>query len=272
MPSFDEKPPLDQKLHEKEAQRAEDLELIEDVKNEAVRLGFFTREFLDSLCVHFLSPEPEDGGGIENQEDPTRDYFMISRPLLERLYRRDATLGENDGLHRSPYVWLSRDINLVKTMSSFEANAVHEFAHPKSYRVFHPEKGEFDGKFFKDMVVNLVQEDEQLQSLQDVDFQKFSFSVYEWSEIYAFLHQREFIRKTAADGEEKIKSWDDRTFMVANNLESEMKVINEEFHVDAQTDMIYEDPHVLSYLLAKTIEQKFPDIQQRVEYLESLGI
>lgn len=268
MSSFEEQSPLDQKFHEGEAQRAEDLELIENVKNEAVSLGFFTREFVDSLRVHFLSPEGQE----DQEEDPTRDYFMISRALLERLYQRDSTLGENDGLHRSPMVWVRpQDANLLKAINSFEVIAVHEFAHPKSYRVFHPEKGELDENLFKNMVMKLVQEDERLQSLKGVDFQKFSFSVYEWSEIYAFLYQREFVRRTVADGNEKVTLWDDRIVMVANDLKNEMEAVNEEFHVEAEPTMIYEDPHVLAYLLTRTIEQKFPELENRVRYLESLG-
>ena len=72
-------------------------------------------------------------------------------------------------------------------------------------------------------------------------------------------------------GEDLIRSYDERIYQSARDLKKAAKDISEEFQIEIAPDLIYQDVHVLVYLLAGVIEKQHPDFDERMKYVESLG-
>ncbi len=111
----------------------------------------------------------------------------------------------------------------------------------------------------------------ELGDTPGLDFNKFEYSVYEWSEIYADLYKREYLRRLSPEGEELIQSYNERIYRSARDLKKAAESLSEEFQMEIDPDLIYKDMHVLVYLLAGIIEKQHPDFEERMKYVESLG-
>jgi len=245
----------------------EDREVLEATKEAVVKLGLFDKEYLDGLNYKFL----DNTGTVEESadDDPQRDVHIPPRAMMEMALNREWW-GDRSAVTRIPYIWSGReDIALWKRMASFDATVVHEFGHPKSYRIFNPEDGTFPSETFRKNI--LAMDKTELGETPGLDFNKFEYSVYEWSEIYAEMYKREYLRRSSAEGEELIRSYDDRILRSARDLKKAAEGLSEEFQMQIDPDLIYEDMHVLVYLLAGIIEKQHPDFQERVKYVESLG-
>ncbi len=89
-----------------------------------------------------------------------------------------------------------------------------------------------------------------------------------WSEIYALLYQREFLRRENPENEKKIQKWDNYIFKVANNLAEIVEKFNQRENRDIPLGLTY-NQHVLSYLLAVPLESKFKNFNESIKWLES---
>lgn len=111
----------------------------------------------------------------------------------------------------------------------------------------------------------------ELGNTPGLDFNKFEYSVYEWSEIYADMYRREYLRRSLDEGEDLVRQYDERICRSARDLKKAAENLSEEFQMQIDPDLIYEDMHVLVYLLAGIIEKQHPDFEERIKYVESLG-
>ena len=180
--------------------------------------------------------------------------------------------GDRIASNENPYIWFGReDTAIWKKMGRLDATIAHELGHPKSFRIFPPEdeKQPFPSDVFRKNI--LAMDKTELGDTPGLDFNKFEYSVYEWSEIYAEMYKREYLRRLSDEGEELIQSYDDRILRSARDLKKAAEEISEEFQMQIDPDLIYEDMHVLVYLLAGTIEKQHPDFEERMKYVESLG-
>jgi len=241
---------------------AEEFESLEAIKERAIKLGLFDRAFLDSLEYKNM-----DATG-EGEENPEKDAWIVSREFLRQACGRN--LGPHKPLHRIPFIWWPKN-DVMQKIVTFDSTVVHEIAHPKSYRIFHPEREEFDSSHFRKKINKLVQKNDRFGNVTEIDFDRFKFSVYEWSEIYALLYQREFLRSEPEKGGANIAEWDKHIYHTTHNIEQSADELGKEFNLEIDPGLIYQDPHSLSIILANVIEETYPDFDQRIEYVESLG-
>lgn len=246
----------------------EDRKIVEATKEAVVKLGLFDKQFVDSLNYRFLDA---DTGTLDESagDDPRRDVYIPPQSMMEFSLERNWW-GDRSPVTRIPYIWSGReDIPNQKKIHAFDAVVAHEIAHPESFRIFSPDDGTFPSEAFRKNVISMNKAG--LGDTPGLDFNRFEFSAYEWSEIYAFLYQREYLRRSSDEGEEIIRSADSRTLRVAQNLKKEAERISQEFQMQIDPDLIYQDIHVLARLLAGIIEKEHPGFRERMKYVESLG-
>lgn len=252
-----------------ESNLEEDKKILEATKEAVIRLGLFDKEYLDSLNYQFL----DNTGTAEESvdEDPQRDVHIPPQVMMDMALNREWW-GDRSPMTRIPYIWFGREDSAIwKKMGKLDATIVHELGHPKSYRIFPPEDETrpFPSKEFKKNI--LAMDKVELGDTPGLDFNKFEYSVYEWSEIYAEMYKREYLRRLSDEGGELIQLYDERILRSARNLKGEAERINKEFQTQIDPNLIYEDMHVLVYLLAGIIEKNHPDFEERMKYVESLG-
>jgi hypothetical protein len=247
----------------------EDRKVLEATKEAVVKLGLFDKEYLDGLNYQFL----DNTGTVEESgdNDPQRDVHIPPQAMMEMALNRELW-GDRSPVTRIPYIWFGKeDVAIWKDMGRLDATIVHELGHPKSYRIFPPEDENrpFPSETFRKNV--LAMDKNELGNTPGLDFNKFEYSIYEWSEIYADMYKREYLRRSLPEGEDLIQSYDERIYQAARDLKKAAEGLSEEFQMHIDPDLIYEDMHVLVYLLAGIIEKQHPDFEERMKYVESLG-
>jgi hypothetical protein len=252
-----------------EGRQEEDRKILEATKEAVVRLGLFDEEYLDGLNYKFL----DNTGTVAESadEDPERDVDIPPQAMMDMALSR-AWWGDRSAVTRIPYIWFGKeDADIWKKMGRLDATIAHELGHPKSFRIFPPEDETrpFPSGAFKKNV--LAMDKTELGDTPGLDFNKFEYSVYEWSEIYADLYKREYLRRLSPEGEELIQSYNERIYRSARDLKKAAESLSEEFQMEIDPDLIYKDMHVLVYLLAGIIEKQHPDFEERMKYVESLG-
>ncbi len=249
-----------------ESRQEEDRKTLEATKEAVINLGLFDKEYLDSLNYHFL----DNTGTVEasTEDDPQRDVYIPPQAMMDMALNREWW-GDRSAVTRIPYIWFGKeDTATWKKMGKLDATIAHELGHPKSHRLF-PDDGAFPSEAFKKNI--LAMDKTELGNTPGLDFNKFEYSIDEWSEIYADMYKREYLRRVSPEGEDLIRSYDERIYQSARDLKKAAKDISEEFQIEIAPDLIYQDVHVLVYLLAGVIEKQHPDFDERMKYVESLG-
>lgn len=250
-----------------ESSLEEDRKILDTTKEAVVRLGLFDKEYLDGLNYQFLGRTGTVK--VSTDEDPEQDVHIPPQAMMDMAVNREWW-GDRSPVTRIPYIWYGReDVPIWQKMGKLDATIAHELGHPKSYRIYSPDDETFPSKNFKENV--LLMDKTELGDTPGLDFNKFDFSVYEWSEIYADMYKREYLRRSSGEGEGLIRSYDGRIYRTARDLKKAAEDISEEFQMQIDPDLIYEDMHVLVYLLAGIIEKQHPDFEERMKYVESLG-
>ncbi len=267
--------------------------LLERAKEKAVDTGIFEYDFVRDLNFEFVADIRKEGENIRGyqlkpdnrietfpeKEREKRDlikelYFRLpSKLYLEKIHNLTAQNFEEDTFKK---IWYE-DIDM-KNLYSFFGVAVHEMAHIKSFNLISPSNKEtkegikkseyFNSEYFSKQIGELIKEDALLKNLQNVDFKKFKLDLLAWSEIYALLYQREFLRRENPENEKKIQKWDNYIFKVANNLAEIVEKFNQRENRDIPLGLTY-NQHVLSYLLAVPLESKFKNFNESIKWLES---
>lgn len=254
----------------------ENARLLNKTKEKILEMGLFDKDFIDGLTFVFFDNHnkeedvnyqlTENGLLVPYEEfDKTKEVPIITRSYLDTI---DDQFNISSDRNKSQYVWLG---NLDKTIFlSFEAAAVHETAHAKSYSVIDRErKSSLDKEKFKELIAELIKDDLVLSKMESIDLSKFNYSEDDWSEIYALLYHREFLRKENSENNKMIEEWDSHISEVANDLQGAVKKFNEKRGTDIDPEVVYEDCHTLSFFLARVFEEKYKDLNERIKVLES---
>ncbi len=258
----------------------QDIQQFEKTKEKIISLGIFDRRFINGLNIYIATSNMGKGHRnipcvtLENkavliEQDKFNHETDVIIPSAS-LINLDKIYADNkEGLHNK--IWFE-DIDF-ENLYSFDATTVHEIAHAKSFKLI-PPKGAyeyFSGKIVSDYfnqkkfqaeTKEIIKRETNLQKLINVDFSKFNFSLRSWTEIYAFLYQREFLRMINPDNKNKIQEWDKHVLEVSEKMGS--MIINKEI----SPDKFYEN-HIFSFLLAAPLEEKFKDFDERIKFLES---
>ncbi|MBU3965108.1 hypothetical protein KKG29_00845 [Patescibacteria group bacterium] len=259
----------------------EDAILLEKAKEKMLEMGLFDKDFINSLNFVFIDAFEKDGeyqevgyhltedGSIvsynNEDSDRTKEVGVVTLSLLGKI---DQFFDIHNDKNKSQHIWLG---NLDKSVFlSFDAAGAHEIAHTKSYGAITREKESlFDEEKFKELVIKLIENDPVLSKDESVDFLKFNYSDENWSELYALLYHREFLRRENSDNDKMIKEWDNHIIEVANDLQGAMKKFNQEKNTNIDPEVIYKDGHAFSFLLARVFEEKYKDFNERIKVLES---
>ena len=267
--------------------------LLEGAKEKAISLGIFSRSFLEKLNFHFLADYKKAGDEFESFElipgdktEPTERFnetdwdWLNNVPVLSQNMVQRMIGGQNflpTDTHFMQRIWL--DHTNLKELYSFEAVVVHETAHAKSYQYIHPETGEnfnespeFDADRFYSTIQDLTKENSELDEMKSViDFKQFRFTISDWSEIYAQLYQREFLRRSRPDAEKAVEDFDTMAREVTRNLPEEIKRLSETTGRPLSKNLLYQENHTLSFFIPQAIEKKFPKFENRIKFLEQCG-
>lgn len=259
----------------------QDAIFLERAKEKILEMGLFDKDFIDGLSFILVDAFEKDGKYQEmeyrlteddsivsyNNEDPdrTKEVGIVTLSLLGKI---DQFFDIHNDKNKSQHVWLG---NLDKSVFlSFDAAATHEVAHAKSYIAITKEKKSlFDEKKFKETVIELIKNDPVLSKDESVDLSKFDYSDENWSELYALLYHREFLRRENRNNNKMIEEWDNHITEVASDLQGVMEKFNREKNTDINPEVIYKDGHAFSYLLARVFEEKYKDFNERIKVLES---
>ncbi|MCL5733550.1 MAG: hypothetical protein M1334_02715 [Patescibacteria group bacterium] len=261
----------------------ENANLLENAKEECEHIGLFSKGLINDLRFEFYGDFKREGdrfigyrlnkdNSLENTEsdrpDAAKDVRLLSKEALEKFRNFSFYI---DDAHLSSRVWL--DGSNMDTIYSFGAQVAHEIAHAKSYRAIPPRSEFFDKERFFDEVADLAHQDLELKEAK-IDFSKFrsGYATAQWSELYAMLYQREFIRRDKPSNAKDIKNWDNLILRVADNLDKEINGLGRSKKKDLSPDLIYQEIHTLSFLMPRIIESKFPDFEQRIKFLESFTL
>ncbi len=262
----------------------EDARLLEIAKEKMLAMGFFSKEFVDGLSfvfvdsvklygknqeIDFTYSQITEGGLITRynieDSDRTKEVGIITLSYLDKI---DRVFDANSDTNKSQHIFLG-DLD-KKVFLSFDAAAAHEIAHAKSYDAITKEKESlFDEKKFKELVIELIKNDLVLSKAGSIDLSKFNYSDENWSELYALLYQREFLRRDNDDNSKMIEEWDNHITEVACDLRGAMKKFNEKKGTNIDPEVIYEECHNFSFLLARVFEEKYKDFSERIKVLES---
>ncbi len=258
----------------------ENTTFLEKTKKKMVEMELFDKNFIDSLNFVFVENIKKEG------EDEIVEYCLLEDGSLTPYNNYDfgrtkevgiftlSSLDKTDSLfdistekNKSTYIWLG---NLDKSIFlSFDAVTAHETAHTKSYRAITRENESlFDKEKFKKLAMELIKDDPVFSKGKGVDLSRFDYSDENWSELYAALYHREFLRRENSDNNKMIKEWDNHIIEVADALQSAMDKFNQEKNTDIDPEIIYEDGHAFSYLLARVFEEKYKNFDERIRVLE----
>lgn len=220
----------------------EDILLLEKAKEKMLKMELFSKDFIDSLNFVFIDSVKADGKNLEidftytqitengliascNIEDldRTKEVCIITPSYLDKI---DQAFDSNSDINKSQHVLLG---DLDRTVFlSFDAAAAHEIAHAKSYSAIDKD-GEslLDEEKFKELVIELIKNDIVLSKEESIDLSKFDYSDENWSELYALLYQREFLRRENSDNNRMIEEWDNHITEVASDLQGSMRKFNQ---------------------------------------------
>lgn len=259
----------------------EDAKLLEKAKEKMAEMEIFNKDFIESLDFVFVDITEKDGKYQEAEYRLTEDgsFILHDNKNSERakevgiittsyLNKFEQLFDGKSEKRKSTHVWLG---NLDKSVFlSFDAAAAHEIAHAKSYSVIDKEgKSSFDKEKFKRLIADLVRNDTVLSKPQSIDFSKFDYLDEDWSELYALLYHREFLRRENNNNNKMLEEWDKHIAEVAGDLYGAMEKFNQEKGTAIDTEIVYKDYHALSFLLARLFEEKYNDFDKRIKILES---
>lgn len=271
----------------KEKERYKDnVTLLEKAKDKFVEMGLFDKDFLNGLSFVFIDRIEKEGDILQSYQLTSEgevipididekeltngnNFFVYSNTILDNLRDDpDSSFEKTDKKNQSTFFWLE-NIDF-KAFYSFEAVSAHEIAHSKSYAaITEKDSLSFDQDKFKVIIKDIVENSEYSQEIKNIDFSKFDHSHYDWSELYALLYHREFLRRKNSEYENMIKEWDKYIIGLASDLEGAIKKFNKKRDTDIYLEMIYEDCHAFSFLMARVFEEKYADFNDRIKILES---
>lgn len=273
-----------EKYEEKHPEKYEENQrLLERTKENLSDMGIFDREFIDGL--NFVIVDSVNREGENQMQEYCLNADGSNTPMDGENWdrTRDVAIGSLDYsaniIHlfdvgsdriKSTYLWLG-DIDKSNLMS-FDAIATHEIAHAKSYQAITKDKESlFDEKKFEKFSAELVEDDEVLSKEGVVDLSRFEHSAEKWSELYAVLYQREYLRRKNSDNDAIIQAWDSHIIEVANDLRGTMEKFSREKNTNIDPEIVYRDGHAFSYLMARVLEEKYKDFEERIVALERYG-
>lgn len=259
----------------------ENVRLLEKAKEKMLEMGLFNKDFIDGLNFIFVDAFDKDGkyqevdyclaeDGLivtyDNEDsDRTKEVGIITLSYLDKI---DQLFDAKNEKNKSQHIWLG---DLDKSIFlSFDAAAAHEIAHAKSYSAIDKErKSLFDEEKFKRLVIELTRDESVFLKNESIDLTKFNYSDENWSELYALLYHREFLRRENSDNDKMIEDWDDHIIEIVSDLKESVKKFNKEKDTNIDPEIIYEDCHAFSFLLARVFEEKYKDFNERIKVLES---
>ncbi len=264
----------------------ENVELLNKAKDRFVEMGIFEKDFINGLNFVFIDNVGQEGEEFRNYQlapdgkivpldldeekiTGVKDVFLFTKDFSEKFLENfDNLFRERDEKHQSSIIWL-KGVD-VGVFYSFDAMAAHESAHTKSYAAI-AENGSllFDKEKFSSMIREVLEGSGYSRKFKSIDFSKFDLSVFDWSELYALLHHREFLRKENGGNIAMIGKWDDHIADMAGDLQGSVEKFNKEKGVDIDPEVIYEDCHAFSFLLARLFEEKYEDFDERIKALET---
>lgn len=264
----------------------ENLRSLEKAKDKFVEMGLFEKDFIDGLNFVFIDDIKKEGEKFNNYQ-LTPDGKIVPLELDEEklisiktacVYsndlsgnfseRIDALFQDQEERHQSTILWIE-GIDFNK-FYSFDGVAVHEIAHTRSYAAITENNLLlFDREKFSSMIKEVLEGSEYSRKFKSIGFSKFDLSVFDWSELYAILYHREFLRRENKDNNKLIQDWDDQVMEIASDLKGSMKEFNRNKGTDIDPEIIYEDCHAFSFLLARFFEEKYKDFNERIKALES---
>lgn len=245
-----------------------------------IAMGLFNKKFINGLNFTFVDIAIKDGRNEEveyrldengsfipydnENSDRSKEVGMITKSYLDKVER---LFDSKSKVNKGQRVWLGK---LDKSIFLFfDAAAVHEIAHAKSYNVIDKErKSLFDEEKFKDLIVEITEEDPVLSKKESVELAKFDYFDENWSELYALLYHREFLRRDSIDNSKMLKEWDNHIIEVAHNLSGSMEKFNQEKGTNINPEVIYKECRTFSFLLARVFEEKYKDFNERIKVLE----
>jgi len=272
----------EQKMQSYEA----NMENLNNVKERIVLLGIFDREFLSSLNFKIIGDFKIENGQPKNFElnsenqlieqehtriDWGRDVPVLSEDLVARFQAFEIEMTD---IQASELIWF-KDQAMVE-LYSFAAGVVHEVAHARSFQQIPPTNENFgnerfDKKKFLELLWEVIKNDEEFDALKEnIDFNKFRNSLAEWSEIYALLYQREFLRRSDSKNEGIIEKWDQHILDSVKHIPEAINNLSQRTGRQMKPEMIYQDNHTLSFLVAKAFEKRFQNFDERIKALESV--
>jgi len=255
---------------------------LEAAKENFATLGIFNKEFLESLQFtladdvraehgefrsYALLPDGSVRAIEQAREDLTKDVPILSERLVERLSRWDVPMNDR---HATNMLWLENPG--FNRLYSFEACAAHEIAHTQSFRFITPDNNEkftspqYDSEKLSEVLSKILAHSSISRA---IDFSRFRNTFAEWTEIYAILHQREYLRRADPKNEELLREWDGAIEETAGTIRARLDELNHKTGRAMTEDMIYEENHTLSLLCAGLLEKEIPDFRKRIELLES---
>jgi len=270
----------------------EGLILLESAKEKSIELGLFEKDLLEDLnyIIGDFKIKEKNGEEIELAElgrrenitdkrfnepdklDKAKDVRIFSKPFLLFIEKSFDNLSPKivedldlNDRHLVGHLFIKPDT--IKLLYQFDAVAVHEIAHAKSYRAINERK--FNQQEFADKIKDLIKENKIDKRFGEINFNNFQFSQKEWSEIYALLYQREFLIRKNSDNKTEIQKWDRDILDVANNLDDAIKELNQKTGKSISPDVIYQENHTLSFLLSRSLEERFKNFDERIKFLES---
>ncbi|MCL4437664.1 hypothetical protein M1513_01335 [Patescibacteria group bacterium] len=273
---------FEQKKIENGQNYQENLRLLENANQRFEQLGLFSEELINDLKFEFYGDFRKEKGGLvayklnknnllesaeSDRPNVTKDVRILSS---EALKKHKEFSFDVDDKHLIAQIWLEgSDMN---TLYSFNAVTAHEIAHAKSYRVVPPNSELFNKEQFFKEIKNLAHQDQKLEATK-IDFSRFysNYATTQWSELYAMIYQREFVRRDKPSNEKYIKDWDDLILQRAGDLDESAKNLSSSRGRNLSPDLIYSENHTLSFLMSRVIENKYPDFEQRVNFLESFA-
>ncbi|MFA5986773.1 MAG: hypothetical protein WC819_05505 [Parcubacteria group bacterium] len=207
---------------------------------------------------------------VEVDKDDYKDDDFVQgrrRDFVEIAPREDFEIHMKKALKEKRIF----EVDFFDDVITYEEFIAHEIAHNQFDLKYFDKFGEYeevDGKTdvaneyrkkLKDIIIPLVKE-----YYQYVEMEKFTFKRQQIAEIYAFLYQREFCKRSGINNDmhNKLDIKSQEFFRDPQKmLETFNKENNHDFSIEGH---VYNESHVLSLAVARLIEEKYPNWEDRM--------
>ncbi len=171
------------------------------------------------------------------------------------------------------------DIYFFNKSLTYDEFVTHELAHGLFDRKYKDEYGKYENEDeisdvsdeyrekIKDIIILLVK-----NKYQSLTMKNFVFNRQQIAEIFAYLYEREFCRRSA-DNVEMHTELDKKIEKFGKNPEKFIDKINKQDNKNFNLiNNVYAVSHTLSFIVAKLLEDKYPDFEERMNIFENPSI